>query len=214
MNNQTNNNTYAQHGEDLMMLNYLIDNQYIINPVFVDIGAYDGYTMSNSRIFWEKYGWSLVLVDANSEAVKKAEELYKNDDKVTVHHEYITLEGRGYGYLPRQENWGLATVQVSGKKTKKYNKKTKTLLQFLKELKLTKKDDIGILSIDIEGQETEILKNVLNELKVRPLLICIEGNTKKEKEKARKLLKKEYDEIGELNVNLIFSRKDIKNYVP
>lgn len=213
MNNLTKNNSYSQHGEDLAMLNYLIDNQYIINPVFVDIGAYDGYTMSNSRIFWEEYGWSLVLVDGNSEAVKKAEDLYKNDDKVTVHHEYITLEGKGYGYLPTQENWGLATVQVSGKKTKKYNKKTKTLIQFLKKLKLTEKDDIGILSIDIEGQEVEILKNVFDSLKVRPLLICIEGNTKKAKQKARDLLKSEYDEIGELNVNLIFSREDIKKYV-
>jgi hypothetical protein len=195
---------YSQHGEDTLIEKYLIDNKIMINPIFVDIGAYNGINDSNSLLFREKYGYIRYLVDANPIIREIKDEI--------ADQEFIVTEKGLYGYLEvLNGNWGLATVKTAKKKTKNYDKECITIQEYLKNKELTEKNSIGVLSLDIEGNEDIILLQLLKETKVRPYVICVEGNTNEAKEKIRKVLKKDYIEIGEISVNLIFIRKDLQN---
>lgn len=204
---ETPSRRYSQHGEDGFLLS-LVDDK--TTPVFVDIGAYDGITISNSRAFREEKNWRLILVDANKEACSRAGKLYEGDDKVSVLREFITNTKNKYGYLDLDpEKWGLAKVKTYTKKTKVYNKKCITLSELANSLGLTGIDDIGILSIDIEGTELDVLEEFFNKSSVRPQFICVEANTPEADKALKDFLDKEYKLIKKIAVNLIFKRKDI-----
>jgi len=196
---------FSQHGEDL----FLFTHAEGLTPTFLDIGAYDGITFSNSRYF-RNFNWRLILVEANEEALEKAKELYKGDDKVSGFWEFIVPIRNQWGYLEYEaDKWGLANVKTHNKETTKYTKRCITLSEFCGSLGLKERDDIGILSIDIEGTELKVLQQFFKNSKVRPQMICVEGNTPEAKQALRDFLSTEYEEIGELNVNLIFKRKDL-----
>jgi hypothetical protein len=189
---------YSQNGEDLFLEKYLIDNKIFINPVFVDIGAFDGISDSNSLLFQTKYGYTRHLVDANEKV------LLAGGD-----YEFINYKKGLFGALEIiNYNWGLATVKTSKRKTKIYNKTCITLSEYYEKKGFDKVNDIGVLSLDIEGNEDLILLESFENSKVRPQIIIVEGNTKEAKTKLRNLLEKEYKEIAEISVNLIFIRKD------
>jgi len=189
---------YSQNGEDVFVEKYLIDNKIFINPVFLDIGAFDGISDSNSLLFQTKYGYTRHLVDANEKV------LLAGGD-----YEFINYEKGLFGALEIiNGNWGLATVKTSKRKTKIYNKPCITLSQYYEKKGFKKVNDIGVLSLDIEGNEDLVLLESFENSKVRPQVIIVEGNSSIAKMRLRSLLEKEYKEIAEISVNLIFIRKD------
>jgi FkbM family methyltransferase len=174
-------------------------------PLFVDIGAYDGETISNSRAFRLEKDWSLVLVDANKEACNQAVELYKDDNKVIVLREFITHKKGLYGYLDLDPaKWGLAKVKTHTVKNTKYTKKCITLSELLNSLNIK---EVGILSIDIEGTELDVLEELFFNSVIRPQIICVEANTIETEKSLKKFLLKEYKFCKKLGVNLIFKKK-------
>ena len=74
--------SYSQHGEDLFIIQYL-DTE--LTGSILDIGANDGITYSNSRLFIEQLGWQGVLVEPTSLCIKKLNELYSGNDLVTIY---------------------------------------------------------------------------------------------------------------------------------
>ena len=70
---------------------------------------------------------------------------------------------------------------------------------------------IGIISIDIEGIDTLILKDVLN-YKHLPYFIIIESNFKKDRKAQIDLLKDKYHLINILDINMVWIRDDIMNW--
>lgn len=188
---------YSQHGEDKFIEDYLINNNFIVPPLFLDIGAYDGITFSNSKLFEEKYGWKRVMVDAKEEEITKIGGFY----------EFISPNKGEYAdFHFEAEKWGLAHIIPN---TKGEGKKCITLSEFCSRENI---EEIGILSIDIEGREIECVEELFKNTTIRPFIICIEGNSAEEKTKIRESLSKEYTEIKELNVNLIFVLKDRNKY--
>ena len=188
---------YSQHGEDQFIEEFLVNNNFVVPPIFLDIGAYDGVTFSNSKLFEEKYGWKNILVDANEGVISKTGGLY----------EFIAPEKDLYGQFHFEaDKWGLAHVETT---KEAIGKKCITLSELCGRESIT---EVGILSLDIEGEEAEVLKELFENSSVRPAVVCVEGNTAEEKQKIRDVMANEYSEIGELNVNLIFAIRDRNKY--
>ena len=51
---------FSQHGESIWLYNYIAENNIMTPEVFVDIGALDGITNSNARLFLSQ-GWKGIL---------------------------------------------------------------------------------------------------------------------------------------------------------
>jgi FkbM family methyltransferase len=62
---------FAQYGQDRYVWEKLLCSSQA-SGVFVDIGAYDGITFSNTAYFERSLGWSGILVEPNPDAWKKA----------------------------------------------------------------------------------------------------------------------------------------------
>lgn len=186
---------YSQHGEDKWLENYLVGNQVYIKPLVVDAGCADGRTDSNSRLFIEKYNYSGILIDAREDAVELSMDHYKGVKRVQVVKAMLAEEE--YGAYVKGEAHLAAIVKRKNSKSK-----TQTLSSIIG------KKDVGLLSIDIEGMDTKVLKEVLG-AGIKPDCIIIEANDSKAKKAQEKLLKKEYTAIKEFNVNTIYLKSSM-----
>lgn len=71
---------YSQNNEQQVILDYFGEH---FKGTFLDLGANDGETLSNTRAL-ALNGWGGVLVEASPDVAAKATELYQGNDKVKV----------------------------------------------------------------------------------------------------------------------------------
>lgn len=179
---------HSQHGEQQIITDYFGD----FTGTLADIGANDGITFSNSRALLEK-GWFGVLVEPSE---KTFEQLVKNSepfsDKVMLHNVGIgTFNGVSVfyesGHLVSNKDYGL----VSSMKVKetdrwrrklkpehpivKFKKTTVPVITFAELLKNSGCDTFDFITIDTEGMELEILRQ-MDLVALGCKLICIEYN--------------------------------------
>jgi FkbM family methyltransferase len=199
---------YSQNSEQDIILNYFQS----YKGTFLDLGANDGITFSNTRALAEK-GWTGVLVDASPKAFKKLEENYRN--KIDFHLYNIAL-GRKNGILTFNESGPLigsddvALVSTfnqhemdrfkSAVQYEEIEAKCLTWLAFLAGCPIK---DFDFISMDIEGNEMDVLP-YMDLTNTR--MICIEFNGNEE-------LKREYEKylfgfqlIYTSGENLIYAR--------
>lgn len=80
---------FSQNDEQRHILAALADEP---NRLFIDIGAHDGRTFSNTRAL-ALAGWSGVLVDPAPWATHKLLDLYGSDDRMTIIQAALTTDG-------------------------------------------------------------------------------------------------------------------------
>lgn len=171
---------YSQNKEEQSILNYFGD----FKGTFLDIGANDGKTLSNTRALAEK-GWCGVLVEPSPKAFPKLKRLYESEKKgcfyiyncaIGNHNGNAVLHDSGE--LLRQGDQALVSTMVEKEKerfskvlsyedveVKVYRWKT-----FYNRLTIKKFD---FISIDCEGLDADILEQMdVSEVK----LLCIEWN--------------------------------------
>lgn len=199
---------YSQNAEQDIILNYFQSHK----GTFLDLGANDGITFSNTRALAET-GWLGVLVDASPKAFKKLEENYKN--KIDFHLYNIAI-GRQNGIAKFHESGALigqddvALVSTfhqhemdrfkSAVQYEEIEVKCLTWSAFLAGCPIK---DFDFISMDIEGNEMDVLPYMdLTNTK----MICIEFNGNEE-------LKREYEKylfgfqlIYTSGENLIYAR--------
>jgi len=153
---------------------------------FVDIGAYDGLSISNTK-FLEEIGWTGVCIEPHPNVFKRLVE-NRNCECINcaVWHENTEVEFLSFtGY----------TEMLSGIKDsydeRHYNRILSELRTYggnqeLIKIKANKFEDIvkikeiDFLSIDTEGSELEILSRIdFNEFNIK--VICIENNFHEQK---------------------------------
>jgi hypothetical protein len=118
---------YSQFGETTILydlVNQVLDAGRDVPPVAVEIGAGDGYHLSNIRGLMEEHGWEGWQYD------------FDPTGPALVVQEYVNAENVN-GLTPFRAGWG-----------------------------------VGILSIDVDGNDYWIWKALLSE----PSLVCIEFN--------------------------------------
>lgn len=175
--------SYSQHGEDLFIIQYL-DTK--LTGSILDIGANDGITYSNSRLFIEQLGWQGVLVEPTSLCIKKLNELYSSNDLVTIYPYAIDeVEQEAIIYLGNLEPETINQVATMSTNEKLYwetNRrvnyqeeviKTKTIDQLISDVNHQYFD---IISIDIEGNDLLAFSGLFN-ANFRPEFFIFEHNS-------------------------------------
>ena len=180
--------TYSQNKEDLAVMQYFGKD---FKGLVLDIGANDGITLSNSRLLIES-GWNGVLVEPSPKAYAKLlENKPKTNSQVIALNYAIGKEEKdailfeSNEHLSKNDVALLSSVNESETmrwKNQKFTKVEVEMITFEMLLDLIYdwfENDIDFISIDAEGLDLDILKQInLTDLNVKCL--CIEHNSNKQ----------------------------------
>ena len=180
--------TYAQNKEDVAVMQYFGKD---FKGLVLDIGANDGITLSNSRLLIES-GWNGVLVEPSPKAYAKLlENKPKTNSQVIALNYAIGTEEKdailfeSNEHLSKNDVALLSSVNESETmrwKNQKFTKVEVEMITFEMLLDLIYdwfENDIDFISIDAEGLDLDILKQInLTDLNVKCL--CIEHNSNKQ----------------------------------
>ena len=72
---------HSQHGEQAIIGRFLQQVELRYTPFFVDVGAYDGLTGSNTR-FLAELGWPGILIEPNPDSFARLHSLYASNQAV------------------------------------------------------------------------------------------------------------------------------------
>jgi len=193
------NGYYSQWGQDALIEDFFSFNSPT-HKIFVDVGAYDGVTISNTHYLYET-GWEGLCIEPVLDNYHKLCETYKDARikcvrmavSLTEGEVLVSKQGTGSSIIPNKEG-SVSERVVSSKLT--------TLLA------AHKIDNIDFLSIDAEGYDFDALQSIdLN--KYSPKLIVIEYNTNaEEKKRITEYLERYHYTIWHDNVHDLFFRKN------
>lgn len=150
---------------------------------FVDIGAYDGITWSNSLPLEENYNWSGLCIEANPLAYQKLFKVRKsknfnyaisNNDEEEMIYWAISgycemLSGFEKFYDKKHIERINKEIEEFGGNVTKIKILSKTLQSILEKEKINK---IDYLSIDTEGSELSVLQGINFDLTDITLISC------------------------------------------
>ena len=161
----------SQNGQDLFAL---LSNNFKRSGVFIEFGAYDGVIFSNTHLLEKQFGWTGILIDpipSHYESMKQNRNCKLIHGAITAkHQESVLIEE-----LPASD---LSRFVNKRKMFKKIHEVKALTLQEVIDKNLTS-NEIDFLSIDIEGEDIEILKSLdLSRYKIRA--ICVEHNFRKD----------------------------------
>jgi FkbM family methyltransferase len=196
--------TYSLHELDDKLLKYL----FYENGFFIEAGANDGISQSNTLLFEQKLKWSGILIEpnlykANLCKINRANSIVEHCALVSKHYSKNYIEG---DFDHKDYAGSLMSMVIdegdecdlnyqTHKNYKKNNEKivsvpAKTLTSILEFYKIK---TIDLLSLDVEGYEISVL-NGLDFLKFSPIYCLIETTT------------------DENRINMITSYMSDKNY--
>lgn len=161
---------YAQWGQDILIEDFFYANPPRTN-FFVDVGAYDGVHLSNSRRLFE-CGWAGLCIEPGADQFVVLEQLYAGTAVRTLPIA-IALE-EGFAVLTREQT-GSALVREGGPSGDREGDRVRVqrLASVLSECAV---HDLDVLLIDAEGVDYEVLASFPFD-RIRPQLIVIETNS-------------------------------------
>jgi len=179
---------YSQHGEQTVILNYFEGCQGVV----MDLGANDGITFSNSRALLE-LGWYGILVEPCVKTFKELQENCKLFSRVMLHNVGVSsYNGEADFYESGELIGGDHSLVSSIKETEterwknkskerdpvvEFNKTTIPVIDFATLLERSGNPQFDFLTIDVEGMELEILRQIDFSL---VSMVCVEYNGKPE----------------------------------
>jgi len=157
----------SQNGQDLFAL---LSNDFKRNGVFIEFGAYDGVIFSNTYLLEKNFGWTGILIDpipSHFESMKLNRKSKLIHGAITPNHQESVLIEE----LPASD---LSTFVNKRKMFRKIHQvKAYTLQEVI--IQNLSSNEIDFLSIDIEGNDIDILKSLdLNTYKIKA--VCVEHN--------------------------------------
>lgn len=159
---------YSQNNEEAVLLGYFGTRI----GRFLDIGANDGETLSNTRAL-ALLGWSGVWVEPSPVAYQKLSSLYPNG------HIINAAVGLGSGEVEFYEGADTLTSTLLDKETERWGKSnfsvTKVRSITPAELFDLAPGPYDFISIDCEGMDVEVLANTPSTLR-KTAAFCIEHN--------------------------------------
>jgi FkbM family methyltransferase len=184
---------FSQQGEQAIILDFFSRLRQDFNPYCVDAGAYDGVVGSNSRALFLN-GWGGVVIEPNPRVFARLQQLYADRPSVKCVQKALSDSPResipmkfsvGPAGTEEEDKWKYGQVSTlhdyfaaSFEKGHGYVYETSsvpvdTLTSVLQAVGAPK--EIGFISIDCEGEDLNILKQ-LDLATFRPLLICVEAD--------------------------------------
>lgn len=181
---------YGQHKEDQFLNETFFKNKK--NGFFIELGALDGVTFSNTLFFEKHLNWSGILIEPHGTAFEMAVKNRPN----SVCYNYAIADFQGEAVL---ENLSMhpAMNRIQGRLEHEHQIKGREIVKtipikdILKNHKISK---IDLFSIDVEGSEKEVLTTMDWNIEVDIILIEIKNNqppVKFKNEECRHILKKQ-----------------------
>ena len=164
----------SQNGQDLFAL---LSNDFKSSGVFIEFGAYDGVIFSNTHLLEKQFGWTGILIDP----IPSHYESMKQNRNCKLIHGAITAEHKESILIEELPASDLSRFVNKRKIFKKVHKVKAFTLQEVIDQNLSS-NEINFLSIDIEGDDIEILKSLdLSRYKIKA--ICVEHNFRENSDK-------------------------------
>ncbi len=197
--------SYSLYDIDLKLKPYLLP---IKNGVFIEAGANDGISQSNTILYERKFGWKGLLIEPIPELAKKCKlnrpksivescALVSNDFKesfVTMRYSNLMTLVKGGMKTKEEEDEHIKTgTEMKNIKTYEVDVPSSTLSNLLSKNSINKVD---FISLDVEGYELEVLKG-LDFKKYKPSFILIEARYKEDIDSFMKSV--DYKEIDQLS---------------
>jgi len=172
--------SHSQIFQDLFV-HYILKKE---KGIYCEVGALDGKELSNTLYLEKEHGWSGILCEPN----KSYQKLIKKNrpNNILVTEPLFSKENEIINFTELEG--GRSGIDKASNNEKSYKLNTTTLNKVLEDNFSNRK--INYISIDTEGTEYEIIKE-LNFEKFYPEIITIEHNYDKEKrDKIYNFLKK------------------------
>lgn len=171
---KTDQKYYSQYGEDRVIEKLLAGR----TGTLLDIGAWDPFTFSNSRLLIEQ-GWKAVLVEPSPGPLRKLLQEYGGNENITVVGAAITVED-----IPVTPMWisddGVSTRNAEFHEVWKerggYFGRLWVPCLPLSRFFLQFGGEYDFVNVDAEGHSVEIAVNYLKG--PRPLVMCVEHESK------------------------------------
>ena len=177
--------SYSQYGQDLICFELL---QTIESGIFIDIGANDGLTGSNSLLF-EKKGWQGICVEPNPLIFAKLKDARNSNclnacisdkdsmaDFLAVHGAANMLSGIESFMDQKHKKRIDQEIAKEGGSTERIEIESLSPSTLIDRFSLSK---IDFLSVDTEGCELLILKSFLSEgIIPKPKVISVENGSR------------------------------------
>ncbi len=217
---------FSQHGEQPIILDFFSRLRQGFNPYCVDAGAYDGFVGSNSRALFLNE-WRGVVIEPNPRVFAKLQQLYADHPNVKCVQKALSDSPResvpmkfsvGPAGTDEEDKWKFAQVSTlheyfaaSFEKEHGYLYEDSavsvdTLTNVLQAVGAPK--DMGFMSIDCEGEDLNILRQLDLE-KFRPLLICVEAEDQNRHFYAEILIPRGYTLHAHTPSNTFFKLKNL-----
>lgn len=180
---------YSQSNEQEIIINLFKGKE---KGTFLDIGANDGVTLSNTFALANSYGWTGLLVEASPKAYER---LLKNYELIDRDFDFqnvaIGLEDRELifyesGELLNKGDVALVSTAVPSEIVRwkslnmPFEKMIVPMTSVETMLSRSRHKTFDLLSIDIEGMELDVLPQIdFKKLEIK--VACIEWNSKDEK---------------------------------
>lgn len=172
--------TTSQIGQDVVIDKFLF--QELSEGVFVDVGAHDGITFSNTWFFEKERGWTGLCVEANPilfEKLKENRSCFVSNALVSSMRgrEFFTiLEGHTEMLSGASRNYEKKHLRRIAREMKQYGGvKREVLLEAAPLQDLLDERGIAhidLLCVDVEGSEPDVLHGLdFNKTRVRAILI-------------------------------------------
>ena len=159
----------SENGQDLFAL---FANKFKRDGTFLEFGAYDGVTFSNTFLLEKRLNWSGVLIDP---IPKHFEQMKLNRDCISI-HAAITVSKKEFVKILESPASNLSRPVSKRSVTNKTHKVPAfTLVEIIDKYFPAK--SLDYLSIDVEGEDLEILASV-DFSKYEINAICVEHNNR------------------------------------
>ena len=182
------NNYYSQQGEDVYINNNYI-NKKVNKGIYLELGACDGVTLSNTKFFQEKYDFSGILI----EPVKKFfEKLLKNRPNNLLFNYAIDYKKGTTNFIGDSFTAGLSNTMESSFKDFHHSQNSNYLVESLPIRDIIKKSKIeyiDLMSIDVEGGELVVLETMDWTIPIYIIIIELDNRNEKKDNQCRDLLK-------------------------
>jgi FkbM family methyltransferase len=184
---------FSQCKEDYFLSNLMSKFGEKVSKVVVEIGAGHPIDLSNSRRFILD-GYRALLIEGNRQLFESLSDEYQDCDVVDLVNCVVTGDGRDVDFHVSKIHWALSGIggvsqaeRHSASDIQVETISTTRPSEIIKNWTFVE-HQIGILSIDIEGLEDEIVDDILSNTSYRPTFIVIEALSDSERKKQELLL--------------------------
>lgn len=209
--------TFSQSGEDVI-IRKIMSSLGIINPTYLDIGAYDPFILNNTALFYLRGGRG-INIEPNPYLFKKFKRKRGKDINLNI----------GIGEEKNKVDFYIIDPPTLSTYSKSEAERLVREEGFvIKDVIKTEVDTINnivreycgnvfpdILSLDVEGKEKDIIFS-LNFNKSMPMVVCLEtvsysavGRGTKDKDIISHMKTKGYMVYADTYINTIFVKKDV-----